>query len=748
MPEALPRYFGLSSEQVGELIADAHLRASNAQFYYIPDVHDLAYFCFPVSPSGKNVAPMADIADDQASLLEVFLRRKPKPLLISEYEQEFDRNFRSLQNGADEAYSTTEMLTEFLYHIDMPQAPDPDDARKSLERDFNLVLAVITGIYSIGLARWKEVERHLVLESNVPNGLEPEVVRALHQYKPTPLVKQIVSMLAERDIERSLGRPFTALKERAATNDARAVDKVIYLNGYMEQAYQQRKVSVRHIFLYFASAPKTKFIFGMPAVQRALPLVNDIPFSPWRDRSQVFLATALQPSTADEAESCVLLIDNLKKFQELTESAKRPRIDPPGYKRCSACVLANGDGSGCRWKELCAEITKRSRSYLRDDATILPNLGLLARVQKYSSFASRRSSLADAESLRKLFLELIEDEGNRDFTLERMWLVQQRLSLNSTLLQALPSDLDTEVITSPLQVLPLAVQVRDPEYRTIIKVLLDYVATPNVNVNRRQGLLTEIYDRFVSIDRVVERFSPEHELIRLIIYLAFEGANRSSRTLRQIDNAIRRLSIEGLDSEWGTDFAYVKSWALRLHGQFRDCRNYTKDAIERSADPRLYHAALLNLYAWYETGTSNLELVDVLRVGFETEKRYREYTQVLRDSLALPDLIEELLAVCINDIVYLCCFGDPPENLAIAREYIELLKDRVSESAWMSRYPEYVHTHATLLMREAQVSGSAQTLDEAEALAHLASSQRGTAVFKRLERDISKIRGVWSMGKS
>ena len=114
MTGALPRFFALTPDKVREVRADAELRREKAILHFIPDVHDLAHFCFPINPQNPLSARISDIADEQITLFEVFQRREPKPILVQEYEHELWRNYRSLQQSSEFAYTRTEMLKEFL----------------------------------------------------------------------------------------------------------------------------------------------------------------------------------------------------------------------------------------------------------------------------------------------------------------------------------------------------------------------------------------------------------------------------------------------------------------------------------------------------------------------------------------------------------------------------------------------------------------------------------------------------------
>ena len=88
----LPKYFSLNVEQVRQLRRDAELKRDLAVIHYVPDVHDLAHFCFPINARTARTVDMPEIADERVALMEIFVRRSIRPILVQEYERELFRN--------------------------------------------------------------------------------------------------------------------------------------------------------------------------------------------------------------------------------------------------------------------------------------------------------------------------------------------------------------------------------------------------------------------------------------------------------------------------------------------------------------------------------------------------------------------------------------------------------------------------------------------------------------------------------
>ena len=196
------------------------------------------------------------------------------------------------------------------------------------------------------------------------------------------------------------------------------------------------------------------------------------------------------------------LISNLSKFEQIISNVSRPSYQQRRYLKCNHCILDGGHGRDCALAGLCNLIANLSGEYLKADATALPNLALLAGVKRYSRFASRRPSEKLGENVKRvqeLVDSLLQDREVRDISLERIWLKQQSMLLNSVLLQAAPPDLSEEVVTSAMQVLPFAVQIESEEYRDIVRNLMDYYQEPFDNADQRRAILTRVYAAFVSL---------------------------------------------------------------------------------------------------------------------------------------------------------------------------------------------------------------------------------------------------------
>jgi hypothetical protein len=103
-------------------------------------------------------------------------------------------------------------------------------------------------------------------------------------------------------------------------------------------------------------------------------------------------------------------------------------------------------------------------------------------------------------------------------------------------------------------------------------------------------------------------------------------------------------------------------------------------------------------------------------------------------------MVDGLIAVIFNDLAYLSCFMDPPENLSASREYLAELRFYVPEQEWSERFPEYLHTEATLLCREAKATRSMEKLLEADSKLKLALKNRTTNRFIELQNEIDRLR--------
>ena len=282
----LPPFYRLTPVQIAEVEADLSFIAGGGAIYYAVDSTEIIDYCFPVEPFATKRPNIDRIADDQAALHELFGERLQTVVLPPPYQSEISRHKSYLATEASAAFTEAEILGTFMSDLDLDEyrGRTRDDILGSSERNFNVLLALVLGIFNIGVERFQRLETRL---SDSLNRLPEKVRQPAESYRPSALVDKIVSELTRR-IHQSMPAESRRRMVRSAEIDAQAVDWILFMNDTLQKLHQAGKLDRRYLFLYGSSAPRNNVIFNMPAVRDALPVIGDRKHSIWRERDHIF----------------------------------------------------------------------------------------------------------------------------------------------------------------------------------------------------------------------------------------------------------------------------------------------------------------------------------------------------------------------------------------------------------------------------------------------------------------------------
>src|ERR1035437_3551229 len=308
----------MTLEIVKQVIADMELEQRGATLYYALDPYDNVSYCFPIVPGERMARNLDEIADEQAALYEVANTRIPAPVILEEYADEIDSILNFLEIHFGEAYDKSRALELLINEVRNERA---DFAKSILDRfkrkedpnDFNIVLAVVLGMYRLGSERFQE------LFERVSKPVDPEVRQILGEvaaeYQENEgtdwLKKKIRSVVPRR-------------KQGSAEDDARAIDRLFFLNSRLEEAYRQERLPNRHIFLYMSSAGRSAEVFGLPEVQARFPVIDGKRFSLHRLPQHVFTRLI---NRGPSENPLVNLAESLEKLRAVEDLLRRDRIN-------------------------------------------------------------------------------------------------------------------------------------------------------------------------------------------------------------------------------------------------------------------------------------------------------------------------------------------------------------------------------------------------------------------------------------
>jgi len=697
----------LTSEQVEEQIQDLERLDSGATLLYAVDPHEVFDFCLPVFGSDAGRKDIKRIADDQIALYEVFFKFQPPPILLREYGPEMDQMLWHVRTGASKGFNRLEAVQNML------ERPTDDESLEAyVLKNFNVLLAAVMDVYSTGAERLQRIASRL--SQPLPADAANVLTDALSGYR--------VSGKAEQIFERLLkGMKFRdAFEEQKIRNsavlDAKAIDKLAYVNECLIQAHREKRITKPVFCLYLSSSGRSSRIFR--AKDRALlfPDLNGEPFNFWRTRAQIF--SAIVHAGNDHCDT----IARLRQFQRIQGSVRHIWE----YARKLGSGYAGDIQSGL--EELTGSIGEKLEA-MRQEAA---NLGLLKNVAKFQELT--KVSARDERTV-KLFLEVCR-ETSRDTALEDM-----RTALRLMVSQSEFGSEASRSILTPNG----SVSSRDPG-RSVqyLAVRLDFKReTPHLatyqqllelyTVYMQRGdavrKLLDIYNQFLKDQPPQD--DPEYEAIRCLLYLSFftEEGNKKALNLS--------ITLAPRHELYRYEFLHIASWAARRMGRIRDSISRAQECIRHfPADPRFHHTLALS---WHSESD---ELVGAARAE-SLSKAVAELKDAIGFYRQGRGNHSDLIGTCYNSLAYFhsrspadACF-----DLEAAHDALAQLKVYMPPNAWAPMHPEYFHTEANLefqdyLLRRDQTAPNAERLRDAQKLIDRAITLSARETFRVLKADI------------
>jgi hypothetical protein len=754
----LPHLFRLSPADIADVIRSMRLKRAGAKLYFAIDPYDLIEFCYPVTPGVMmQDVDIETIADDQAALFEVFVRRLPRPLLINEYTDEVRRNLNRIRTLTKEAFTKTEILKEMIRFAG--QDPSSLKTLAALEQDYGVFLAVAMGIFSIGAERLEHVlSKRLDLEQSLP----PELQQALAEYKSTEVVPAVYAELI-RSIRKDEVATEKLNRQRAARTDATAIDRLIFLNVCAERLFISGQLPCRYIYLYLSSATRSQKALRVNAVRNNLPAIDGEPFNFLVTKSQLFATVALKPrvpeSEEDSPHDIDQLLANLAKFQAIVQQIyDRQQSDHQLGPACSTCVLSSGAGEGCGWMDVCRQIAQFNEE-IKPRTAIIQNLGLLTNITRYRELLDAQTKDQQEKKYLDRFKALFQDRGLGDLALKRLNLIQGSMLLESEFVSAIPLGLVSEleadsVITtgnaaSPS--MPTAVQVMAPNYRGLSKSAVNAFRAENQDHRGKRHLLLGACNDFLALDSQEQNKEKgaDHELTRNILYCAFARTGSAEADVLAKKHARRMF---GTFEEVRPEFAYLWIHAEMRSGNFDRVDETLRQFIrDWPYDPRFHQlrsaqiSALVSAseakgekhpkYNWNDALLSGQRALD----GYKREKDSQGL--VLLDESYWSDIIGMLC----NNVAYfsLMSEGDNEERkLTQALAAMEELRTVIPEERWPA---EYLHTQACVYYHQVMFRGLSddereKVLERAERFTDRALQTRPKKLYADFLRTIKEAR--------
>jgi tetratricopeptide (TPR) repeat protein len=739
--------YGISSAKIRDVIDDLRLLGEDTRVIYTVDPHDIFEFCFPITPgTTANRSRETDperLSDQQMALYHVFYQGDSRPLVLGEYAQELYGLHRYLQQEVTRAYPSVQLVDEMIGGAGFMQDMGGDHKRGAVQEQkeftrehFQNFLAVIMGVYSIGVERFTDIVKHRLTVNRIHARTEGDAAvidEAFASYRQSSLVEVILNALedpAHREGRGAGGESSfqRANRHKANLADARAVDRILLITAELERAVQAGRLSTRHLLLYLSSARRTARVFQLPEVLDRMPLIGDGRFSIWRTIDQVYLGL-VNTEAADDLEETGRLLEGM--HDALLE------LEAGEVDRCDHCLLDGMQPRYCQRRGFCERVA-RFQELIRERRQTTANLALASGIEKYEKFLTARAGAANHQDLLQYFREIYASEEVRNFASEQASLMHRLLIAQSVFVSALPSvigvpDTDENVtrdaVTSAMQHLPAKPRVGSAEYQQILPLIIDFYTAPPQSRAARLQRISDAYEQYLLLEAGTSQLSAEHELIRCLFYLTHPARIGEELAYKHA------LEMSTAHPELEREFRYIIVWAARRLREFQSAENQARSAIAAYPDdPRFYHGRCLNTFAWLMDDRDK-QKVDSRHFARRLADAVRDAERALELYRDDPVEYRELIGVVHNNLAYLHSLaaeegdgtGSVSHSVQCAREQLDALKAVVPKATWNPRYPEYFETEARVELMEFRASEGAPTGMRRTKLEH-AERQIGTAI--------------------
>jgi len=683
-------------EIVRDVIRDLELEEGGAVFYFAIDPHDLLTFCFPVVPEEDPTRTIDDIADEQAALYELCYGRNPPPLVLAEYADELDSILSYAQRDVRTAFQKAELLEVLFKRLRSDKADLVAGIFKDIKstqdpKDFNIVLAVVMGIYSLGIERFQDVY------SRITTPVNQEVQHVLRELSMDYHESVFTESLYRSILSRVAGR------KSAARADARAIDRLLFLNAGLERAFTDDRIAARQIFLYLSSAGRTQQLFRLPELQEHLPIINGHRFSIHRTPEHVFTYIVTKAGDTIRSEQLKASIENLKEAYGLLtwDRAHRlaRRLSATVQQECPVCIQDGATEIQCKTcphMPKCQAILRLDKRTQEQRATI-QNLGLMSTIRDYATLRSARAEGGEAAKFLAYFQAVFDDSHVRQRALDQMRDLQRLMRIQidfKAFLSSTKSAIESKLIPPGRQLLYLFEPfLRGRGYDDVLE-LLDQ-SERVVSLHDRLRFYEDAIARFSEIDADAQRVTEVHELVRCVLYFICpteDGDEMAFKHACAMLDSYPNLKVH---------FWVTLCWVAPRLRKFTAGEWYAAEGLAfYPEDPRLHHGRALNIIKWLTAEPGLADGIELLELAI------REQMAAIKICEVKPDVYRRLLGVGYNNLAYYYCFAPWTDSfddskVMQARNALNGLKAVIPKEKWLPLDVNFFHTEAQVEYYEA-----------------------------------------------
>lgn len=690
----------LNADRLDLINADYELIKNGWSLHLAIDPYDLQALCFPFAPDDIAAQMRPDKIEEMSRLqngrYEAFYNLATRPILLEPYVEEVER-LRNWILFSNFVPSPVDLVDKYLEILSIPTLSHRKELRETLseltERDISSLLAVVTGMVSIGSERFTEILSRRLIRSEEGLGMRTSNLRG-DQHSIKKIFDVLQGFFERRrghdsgiDREKWAQRSLRMI-ERSNWRDAKAIYEVLWLNKQCNQRNQ--------LVLYLSSSPKSAELF------ESAPLQNDWPVIPMsaggqrrrydlvRTASDLFVymvARGQSDEPSDRPDRAIARLTSLKKLIGQVEEIRT--AFQSASDRCEHCNF--GGQAKCEFQVYCDGVIEQGKEIaaIRENNV---NWSLERRLA--SMIEDARSSRTGAvEEKYSTLLKTLSDVLRKTDTSARAQEMQVEVALNKAYFVASVVEPRPRVhrnVSCHLNYYPMRLRANDPELRKVLEAVSDLL--PRKRWDDQQ--FNRCVNEYLNID-ASRRDDPQSELVRCFLYLVMENIERAGRVAKKfLDRPISEIILQ--------EFRYLDCFILWRADRFVDARFSADEGIRlQHQDGRFHHIRSLVLFS--ESASGNEEHWKQIVISAE---RAANIFKRKKD----PDME----AASCNNLAF---FLSAPERLVVdvdsADKYLQRLTDLIPESEWDPTYPEFFHTKGCVLLAKFLTSAKSGTPDVA-----------------------------------
>jgi hypothetical protein len=711
--KAIHQTLNTDTSRINLVRRDQELILDGWQIYFAPDPYDIGDFCFPFSTKtllrDLTQRKIRKISKLQNGRYEVMYNVED-PILLEPYEKELKDKLKWAQ-WSNFVSEDSELLDRYISMLRIQPGGQPSETKDRLldlkGNYISSVIAVVTGIFSIGSKRLRDVMFKLKPPTEPPDhrpskriilDQRKEVVDKIADifqtyFEDNTRFKEIRGESSDRPL---LERSWQVIDDNNR-RDARAVDQLLQLN----QIYNKHK----QLVLYFSSAPKSLYIDRDPELKKYYPIINGEPYDLVRTANDLFVYMVYKGDSEARLERSETARNNLKKLARLVETVEETR---DAFEVASKnCLHCNEDVKKprCNFGPICEDIEQYGEGIERRQqlnvnyslqmtlADILDKTDRLPTPSKYRAFLN---------NLQKILRDIRVPTATRQEMEVTLQHLLNRVDFASAFIRAGRKE-ESRKVSCYLNSYPVFLSLKNEQLQQIVKKV---VALFDNSAWSYQSFKLYV-DEYLDFDEKKTQH-PESELVRCFLYLIMGEVGKARQiagiyldSKREIDNDIRR------------EFLYLMCFILWMAGEHQGAIELASEGIRSFArDGRFYHCrsairvSLLDKQPDQDSFSYN-EIVD------DTLAAIRDFSS----SYDFPVLRHRLEGVCYNN---LACYFSESEfkmvNVPLAEDYLAKLTTEIPEEDWDPAFPEFFHTKGSVLYAKFLTSPLADNrkyLDEA-----------------------------------